>query len=428
MRVWTPRRLRFGPLEPWQRNQYAVVASVALAFCAFELSNPFIPLYIRQLGVSDVNDAAFWAGMVSGITPLLAALMGPIWGVVADKYGRKSMVLRALVCIGIAQFLTAFVPNVYWLLGLRIVMGMFAGFTSMSMALAVSVSPRERMPQTIGLIQAAQIAPSAIGPLIGGPLADLLGQSTTFMITGMLLLLPISLIAIVLKETPVTPSPSKQTEKKPSVGGSIWSLMILPGFGAAVAILFLARFGERAIQPIVPLYLIELQTPSAQLGTITGVAVAGGAIAATLSSLLYGRWANPGTIRRVLVLALSASAVCAGLFALARGWPEVVGLRLLIGLLAGGTISLAYTMGARLAPADRSATTMSLLASWGMLGNATSPLMAGVIGQNIGLRAVFVMTACGYLLAVSLLAVPALREYLGVRRQARAQTADAEST
>lgn len=424
MRVWIPRRPRFGPLEPWQRNQYAVVAAVALAFCAFELSNPFIPLYIRQLGVEDVNDAAFWAGLVSGITPLLAALMGPIWGVVADKYGRKSMVLRALVCIGIAQFLTAFVPNVYWLLGLRIVMGMFAGFTSMSMALAVSVSPRERMPQTISLIQAAQIAPSAIGPLIGGPLADLLGQSTTFMITGLLLLLPISLIALALKDTPIAPAATRQTSKQGSAGGSIWSLMLLPGFGVAVAILFLTRFGERAIQPIIPLYLIELQTPSAQLATITGVAVAGGAIAATLSSLLYGRWAHPGAIRRVLLLALSGAAVCAALFGLARGWPEVVGLRLLIGLLAGGTISLAYTMGARLAPAERSATTMSLLASWGMLGTATAPIMAGIIGQNIGLPAVFAMTAAGYVVAASLLAIPALREFRSLRRQ---KLAEAES-
>jgi MFS family permease len=284
------------------------------------------------------------------------------------------------------------------------------------------------MPQTISLIQAAQIAPSAIGPLIGGPLADLTGQSTTFMITGLLLLLPISLIAMVLKETPQLPTASRQTAKPNSGARSILSLMLLPGFGVAVAILFLTRFGERAIQPIVPLFLIELQTPSAQLATITGVAVAGGAIAATVSSLLYGRWAGPTTIRRVLVMALSGAAVCAGLFALARGWPEVIGLRLLIGLLAGGTISLAYTMGARLAPAERSATAMSLLASWGMLGTATAPIMAGIIGQNIGLQAVFGMTAAGYVLAVILLAVPTYREARSLRSQPAAQTTEAEST
>ena len=408
MRAWPLRRLRFGPPQPWQRNQYAVVASVALAFGAFELSNPFVPLYIRQLGVDDLAEAAFWAGLISGITPLIAALMGPIWGAVADKHGRKAMVLRALVCIGAAQFLTGFVPNVYWLLTLRVAMGVFAGFTAMSLALAISVSPRERMSQTIARVQAAQIAPSAIGPLIGGPLADLLGQRATFMITGVLLLVPIALIALVLKETADAPSPEKAAPKVPARGGSMLGLMALPGFAVAVAILFLTRFTERAIQPIVPLYLIELHTPEALLATITGVTVSGGAVAATCSSLLYGRWARPETIRRVLMMALAGAAACALLFGLARGWPEVIGLRLLLGLLAGGTISLAYTMGARLAPPERSATTMSLLASWGMLGSAVAPILSGIAGQ-ISLRAVFVTTAAAYVLAAMLVAVPAVR-------------------
>ncbi len=408
MRAWLPRKPRFGPLQPWQRNQYAVVASVGLAFFAFELSNPFIPLYIRQLGVDDLAEAAFWAGLISGITPLLAALMGPIWGSVADRYGRKSMVLRALVCIGVAQFLTGFVPNVYWLLALRTIMGIFAGFTSMSLALAISVSPRERMSQTISLVQAAQIAPSAIGPLIGGPLSDLLGQRATFMITGVLLLVPVALISVVLKESADVPSPEPPSQKAPARGGSMLGLMMLPGFAAAIAILFLTRFTERALQPIVPLYLIALQTPAALLATITGVAVSGGAIAATCSSLLYGRWARPETIGRVLMTALTGAAVCAALFGLARGWPEVIGLRLVLGLLAGGTISLAYTMGARLAPPERAATTMSLLASWGMLGTAIAPILSGMIGQ-ISLRAVFVTTSAAYLLAAMLVAVPAIR-------------------
>ncbi|MDP8921612.1 MAG: MFS transporter [Chloroflexota bacterium] len=295
-------------------------------------------------------------------------------------------------------------------------MGVFAGFTSMSLALAVSVTPRERMSQTIARVQAAQIAPAAIGPLIGGPLADLLGQRATFMITGALLLVPIALIAVVLKESADAPSPDKPAAKVPARGGSMLGLMLLPGFAAAVAILFLTRFTERAIQPIVPLYLIELQTPAALLATITGVAVSGGAVAATCSSLLYGRWAQPATIRRVLVAALAGAAACAALFALARGWPEVIGLRLLLGLLAGGTISLAYTLGARLAPPERAATTMALLASWGMLGSAVAPILAGMLGR-LSLRAVFVATAAAYLLAALLVALPAIRRARAVGGQ-----------
>ena len=124
------RRPRFRPLEPWQRNQYGVVLAVGLAFTAFELSQPFIPLFIRDLGTADLAEAAFWSGLVAGVAPLGAAIMGPVWGGMADKYGRKPMVLRALVFIGVMQFSMAFVPNVQWLLAIRVLMGLFAGFTA----------------------------------------------------------------------------------------------------------------------------------------------------------------------------------------------------------------------------------------------------------------------------------------------------------
>ena len=103
-----------------------VVATVALAHIAFDLTQPFIPLYIRDLGITDLADAAFWSGIIVGIGPLCGAMMGPLWGAMADRYGRKPMVLRAMLMIGLMQIAIAFVPDVYWLLGLRVIMGLFA--------------------------------------------------------------------------------------------------------------------------------------------------------------------------------------------------------------------------------------------------------------------------------------------------------------
>ena len=107
MPSWLTRRPRFAPLEPWQRDQYVVVATVALAHVAFDLTQPFIPLYVRELGVTDLTEAAFWSGLVVGMGPLMGAIMGPVWGAVADRYGRKMMVLRALIMIGIMQIAIA---------------------------------------------------------------------------------------------------------------------------------------------------------------------------------------------------------------------------------------------------------------------------------------------------------------------------------
>src|SRR5205823_9071447 len=207
----------------------------------------------------------------------------------ADRYGRKPMVLRALIFISIMQFACAFVPNVEWLLVVRVLMGLFAGFTSMAMALAVAVSPRERMAQAIGLVQAAQLAPTAIGPTIGGVVSDTLGLRANFILTGLILTVPARLLYFLAREASYADAADRPAVRPATKRGSVFSIFTIPGFAAALAILFVARFADRALPPILPLFLVELDTPSAQLATITGFVVSAGAVAAACSSMLYGR-------------------------------------------------------------------------------------------------------------------------------------------
>jgi MFS family permease len=161
------------------------------------------------------------------------------------------------------------------------------------------------------------------------------------------------------------------------------------------------------LPPILPLYLVELNTPTAQLATITGFVVASGAVAAACSSMLYGRWARPENTRRLLIAALGGGALFSVLIAFVGGWIEVTVLRILLGLLAGGAMSLAYTLGAHMAPSSRSGVTLSMLSSCGQLGGATAPMLAGVIGQ-IGLVYVFIANGAAYLLALILTALPTM--------------------
>ena len=404
MPSWSLRRPRFGPLEPWQRDQYVVILTVALAHVAFDLTQPFMPLYVRYLGVTDLGEAALWSGVLVGMGPLISGLMGPFWGTIADRYGRKPMVLRALLMISIMQLVIAFVPNVYWLLGARVVMGMFAGFTPMAMALAISIGPRDRMAHAIGMVQAAQFLPLAIGPTIGGVISDTLGLRANFVLTGLLLLVPAALLFFLVNESTYGVA-ERSAARAGKPRASIWSLLAIPGFAVALGIVFAARFSDRALPPVLPLYLVELDTPSGQLATITGLVVAAGAIAAATSSMLYGRWARPENTRRLLILALIGGALFTALIAVARSWPEVVIYRIVAGLLAGGCMSLAYTFGARLVPADRSAVTLSMLSSAGQFGGAFAPMLMGVVSQA-GLRQVFLANAAVYLGAVLLTALP----------------------
>jgi DHA1 family multidrug resistance protein-like MFS transporter len=284
-------------------------------------------------------------------------------------------------------------------------MGLFAGFTPMAMALAISVSPRERMAQAIGMVQAAQFLPLAIGPTIGGILSDAFGLRVNFILTGVMLLIPSALLYFLVQETGYGGSSGKRAAEK-GERGSVLGLLALPGFVAGLAIVFLARFTDRALPPILPLYLIELDTPSAQLATITGFVVASGAVAAACSAMLYGRWSRPENTRTLLLVALGGGAAFSVLLALAGDWVELVVIRLVLGLLAGGTMSLAYTMGVRLAPASRSGVTLAMLSSCGQLGGAVSPMLAGLIGQ-VSLVYALLANAGAYVVAFGLAALPA---------------------
>jgi MFS family permease len=173
-----------------------------------------------------------------------------------------------------------------------------------------------------------------------------------------------------------------------------------------VGITFMGRFTDRTLPPILPLYLVELETPSGQLATVTGLIVSVGAVAATISSMLFGRLARPGNTRRLLLLSLLGGMACSVPLAFTTGWEQVLGLRLLLGLLAGGSLSLAYTLGARLAPPERSAFTLSVVGSGGQLGGALAPMFAGLLGQ-VSLRAVFLANSVAYLIALGVaLALP----------------------
>jgi MFS family permease len=264
------------------------------------------------------------------------------------------------------------------------------------------------MAQAIGLVQAAGFLPTAIGPTIGGVISDNFGLRVNFVLTSVILFVPVILLFFLVDESTYA-TPRDRTGPEPKRGrGAMLSLLAMPGFVTALAILFMARFTDRTPPPILPLFLIEVDTPSAQLATITGFVVATGAVAAGVSSMLYGRWARPERTRRLLFLSLAGGAICSVFFALVNDWISITILRVILGLLAGGGISLAFAYGVRLAPPERSAATLSMLSSGGQLGSASAPILAGMIG-GIGLRYVFIANAVAYALAAGLALLPSRR-------------------
>src|SRR5688500_8836319 len=145
---------------------------------------PFLPFFIRELGVTDVGEIALWTGAILGVTPALTALLSPFWGRLADRYGRKIMVLRSLASCAIVMALMAFVSSPLHVFGLRAALGLFTGYGGLALSMAAESAPRERMASAIGTVQTAQRLGPAVGPVMGGILAEAVGLRRAFLVTA----------------------------------------------------------------------------------------------------------------------------------------------------------------------------------------------------------------------------------------------------
>jgi DHA1 family multidrug resistance protein-like MFS transporter len=377
-----------------------IVLTVASAFFGFEFSGSFVPLYVRYLGVTDVGEAALWSGLIAGVAPLGAALMAPVWGAIADRYGRKPMVLRAMFAISLVSLGMSAAPNVPVVFVLRLTLGLLAGFTAMAMALAVSVSPRDRVGQTVGMMQTAQLLPVAVGPPLGGVISDHFGLRANFLTTGILVGLSSLLLVFLFKEDRAASAGAKKDKRRS--GGR--EMIRIAGFLPTMALLFLAQFVDRSLPPMLPLFLSEIHTPQAQLATISGSTIAAGAVAAGTAASIYGRLARPGRIWRLLTLAVLGGIVCVGLLSLTQHWEQVIALRFVLGLFVGGTLTMGYTLGTGLVPPERTGLALGVLSSAAMVGSASAPFVAGLLGR-FNLRAVFGADALFYVFALVVILV-----------------------
>src|SRR4030081_3771272 len=143
---------------------------------AFSMLTPILPLFLTALGVESEDAIDIWAGVLNGVTSLVAAFASPVWGQVADRHGRKLMVLRSSLAIGLFTALMGASGNVWQFFGCRALMGVFAGFSSAAIALVASQVPEDRLGYSLGWLSTGQLVGSLVGPIVGGILADMTGS------------------------------------------------------------------------------------------------------------------------------------------------------------------------------------------------------------------------------------------------------------
>ena len=403
------------PREGWRRNELAVNIAAGLVFFGFTLVMPFLPLYVEELGVRGVGKIALWSGILLSAPPLLAALLGPFWGRVADRYGMKLMVGRVLVTMTVTWGLMYFASSVYHVLALRILLGIFSGFSAMSAALVTQACPKERIGHAIGTLQATQILSTAVGPFVGGVLYALVGIRNAFLVTSACCVAALVLILILYQD--VEKAPGEEgifTRRSPAGRRAEWIEMKgLAGYLAVIPFLFLVNLVDRSFPTVIPL-LVESMIGNfpKQVATTSGILVTSHALAAAFSAYFLGRLVSSVRPAPLIVAILSGAGLVTLLMVFCRTPGQFLALRVLSGLLTGGAITLGYTVGGASIPAERRAYLYGILSSASLLGGAVGPLASGLLA-GIRLQAPFYAAALTYLALVPwifqrLSALPAL--------------------
>jgi MFS transporter, DHA1 family, multidrug resistance protein len=369
--------LRFRRLEAWERNQYVMTAVVFVVFTGFAFVLPFLPLFVRELGVPSREAALLWAGALIGVSPLLAGLLAPVWGRLADRHGQKRMALRALISYVALLALSALVRDVYQLLACRIGIGLFGGIGPLGLAMATSLAPREQTGRAVGLIQAAQILAAAVGPLVGGYVADVIGVRRTFLVTSALCGFAVLLVMAYYEEGPR----SVPADRTSGTGLSFAGVLRLPGVPGLLVVLFLVNFVGRSFTPILPMHLERLGVPIPRLASATGVLISVYSVAAAFSATVLGRASRSLEPRRLLAASLLAGAATVAPMASVGSFTAFLALAVLLGLASGGALTLCYTIGGLMVPAEVKTTAFGFFSGAALFGGALSPFVAGLIAR-----------------------------------------------
>lgn len=375
---------------------------------AFGSSLTFIPLYILDLGIPDPRQAALWAGIIAGGSGISMAIFSPIWGTLADRFGKKLMLERAFLGATVTLLLMALVQTAPQLLVLRVIQGSLSGTTTAISTLVASITPQENLGRVLGSLQMSIFAGSTVGPFLGGVLADTLGFRAAFLITSAVCFAAGITVLVFVHEPQRNEQPALSlqlpTFRNP-LGNSVLRtvLMLAPA-------IFIVQFAIMAARPVFPLFVAEIATESEvadfagvnvdeYIATIAGLLIATTGVVATFCSMITGRFIDTQRARLLLIAAVLGSVLANVGHALAATLVQLWLVRVVMGTFNGvWAPTYSATVGLSV-PSERRGIAFGIASSASSLGNALGPIVGGYVGAVLGIRAVFVGAAGALLLA-----------------------------
>ncbi|MFB1049750.1 MFS transporter [Paraliobacillus sp. JSM ZJ581] len=364
---------------------------------------PFLSLYIETLGDFSSTYVQNWSGLTFGVTFVAAFIFSPIWGKFGDRYGRKPILVFSAFGLGLCVFLMGFVTSVWQLFFLRLFMGVFTGFISMSQALISTQTPKHIAGRVLGTLQTGSVTGTLMGPLLGGIIADTIGYATSFKWLSILLFISGFLVLIGIKETRIQAESGQPTSY--SSKEVLMHIIKHPMLLIVMLVSMFIQIAHFSIQPILSLYVNALHGPE-NIAFFSGIAFSAAGLGNLMMARNWGKVADRVGYIKILIILLFFAAI----FYLPGGfvsniWQLVI-LRFLLGITIGGIIPVRIAYIRQEAPIAMQGEVLGYNTSIRFFGNIIGPILGGTLAGGFGYTSVFIVTsalllACGIILLIA---------------------------
>ena len=395
-------------METWKVNLFSVWLGCFFTGLAMSQILPFLPLYIAQLGVQGHASLSLWSGLVFSGTFMVSAVVAPMWGSLADRKGRKLMLLRASLGMAVVMLLQGFATNVWQLFILRTLMGLTSGYIPNAMALVASQVPRDKSGWALGTLSTGQISGVILGPLLGGFMADHVGLRVVFFMTAGMLFISFLVTLFLIKERVVVVSKADKLSGKAVFASLPYPMLIISLFCTTLTI----QLANGSIGPILALFIQALTPASGNIAFISGVIAAVPGVSALLAAPRLGRLGDRIGTERVLLAALLFAMLLFFLMSWVTTPVQLAVLRFLLGFADGALLPAVQTLLMKHSSEQVTGRIFGYNQSFMYLGNVAGPLIGSGISALAGFRWVFIATAI-------IIIINTLQLWLNVKRVPR---------
>ncbi|NRT80897.1 MULTISPECIES: multidrug efflux MFS transporter [Clostridium] len=375
-------------MEIWRKNLIVCWFGIFVAAIGMSQIAPVLPIYIQHLGVQDTASITKISGIAFGITYVISAIFSPIWGSAADKYGRKPMILRASLGMAITIGCMGFAPNVYVLIGLRLLQGVITGYSTACTALIATQTDKENAGYALGTLSTANIAGSLIGPTIGGFIDEVFGLQSVFFITAALLLISFITTVLFVKE-----SFTREDKEVLSIK-DVWK--VIPEKNLTITMFvtfFVLAVALYSVEPIVTVYVKQLSNNSSHIVLLAGLTFSASGLANIIAAPRLGKLSDKvGAHKIILACTIGAGIIFIPQAFVKDTW-QLMGLRFLLGIASAGLNPSVNIVLKKITPASLTGRVFGFNMSAGYLGAFGGAVLGGQVAGNLGMKYVFFITS-----------------------------------